>query len=164
MICNRIEDLLPAYADAVLGDAERAEVEAHVASCPACASLLACLRTADAALAAFPEVDPGAELRDRLVAIAAPKPKFSIFVLLRKPGLQPILTAVSVLGVVASLYLLNPGRREFEKDVVRTFHRGVGRVEKLYAQAGSIPGSIGSFAENLYASLRSSNPLERDKD
>ncbi|MBN1938296.1 MAG: zf-HC2 domain-containing protein [Candidatus Aminicenantes bacterium] len=164
MRCDRIEDLLPAYADSALDPRERAEVEVHLASCPACTSLLACLRAADEALAVFPEVDPGTELRGRLVSIAAPRQKFSLFTLLRKPSLQPVLTAASVLGVVASLYLLNPGRRDFEKNVVRTFHRGVGRVEKLYAQAGGITGSIGSFAENLYASLRSSNPLERDKD
>lgn len=164
MSCDRIEDLLPSYADAELGPEERALVESHLRDCPGCATLLACLRGADEALAAFPQVDPGETLRNRLVALGAPKSRFSIFSLLRRPSLQPILTAATVLGIVTSLYFLNPGRREFEKGVARTFYRGLGRVEKLYAQAGSITDSIGSYAENLYDSLRSANPLERDKD
>lgn len=164
MSCERIEDLLPGYVDGLISPEERNEVEAHLASCPPCASLLACLRVSDSALAAFPEIDPGADLRARLAAIASPKPASSFLLWLRKPSLQPVLTAATVLGVVTSLYLLNPGRREFEKDVARTFARGVGRVERLYAKAGSVTDSIGSFAENLFVSLRSSPLQERDKD
>jgi len=164
MNCERIEELLPSYADGGLATEDRASVEAHLETCRSCAGLLVCLRASDEALAAFPQVDPGEGLRERLVSIAAPKPRFFFFTLLRKPSLQPILTAATVLGVIASLYLLNPGRREFEKSVVRTFYRGVGQVEKLYAKAGSVTDVIGSYAENLYASIKSAKPLERSKD
>lgn len=164
MTCNRVEELLPSYRDGGLDREERALVETHLRSCRACASLLAFLGETDAALASFPEVEPGDALRDRLAAIAASKPRFSVFAWLRKPALQPVLAAATVLCAVVSLYLLNPGRRELEKEIVRTFHRGLGRVEKLYARTGYLTDSLGSYAENLYVSLQSINPLERDKD
>jgi len=164
MSCDRIEELLTAYKDGGLDGAERALVEAHLKTCRECSSLLAFLGEADAALASFPEVEPGSELRDRLSAIAVPKPRFSVFTWLRRPALQPILAAATVLCAAGSLYLLSPNRREFDKAVVRTFHRGVGRIEKLYAEAGSITGKIGSYAENLYDSIQAINPLDRGKD
>ncbi|MCX6565434.1 MAG: zf-HC2 domain-containing protein [Candidatus Aminicenantes bacterium] len=165
MICDRIEELLPAYRDGGLEPEEHARVEAHLRSCRGCALLLAFLGETDAALASFPQVDPAPGLRGRLNAVAGRKPLFStVFGLLRKPALQPVLAAASVVCAVVSLYLLNPGRHELEKEIVRTFHRGIGRVEKLYARTGSITDSIGSYAENLYVSLQSINPLERNKD
>jgi len=164
MSCDRIEELLPAFRDGGLDREKHALVEDHLRSCRACASLLAFLGETDAALTSFPEVEPGDALRDRLAAIAASKPRFSVFAWLRKPALQPVLAAASVVCAVVSLYLLNPGRRDLEKEIVRTFHRGVGRVEKLYARTGSFADSLGSYAENLYVSLQSINPLERDKD
>ena len=75
-----------------------------------------------------------------------------------------ILAAVTAVGLAVSLYFLNPGRRDFEKKVVRTFHRGVGQVERIYARTGFLAGSIESTAENLYASLRSMKSPDRDKD
>jgi anti-sigma factor RsiW len=163
MECNRIEELLPAYLDRELDAAESAQVEAHLRTCRACASLSALLAEADAALAAFPDVEPGNELKKRLAAIAERKPRFSLLAVLRRPQLQPALVAASLLGIVASLYLLNPNRREFDKTVVRAFHRGVGKVETLYSRAGSVTDTIGAYAENFYASLRTITPPDRDK-
>ncbi|NMD09723.1 MAG: hypothetical protein GYA74_00955, partial [Acidobacteria bacterium] len=66
MSCNRIEELLPGFLDGDLGPGERAMVEDHLRTCPACASLLALLGETDAALASFPEVEVGDDLRERL--------------------------------------------------------------------------------------------------
>jgi anti-sigma factor RsiW len=163
MECNRIAELLPSYLDGELEAAEKADIEAHLHSCRECAALSALLAETDAALSAFPDVEPGAELKERLAAIAGRKPRFSIFSLLRRPQLQPVLVAASALGIAASLYLLNPNRREFDKTVVRAFHRGVGKVETLYARAGAVTDTIGAYAEDIYASIRTMTPPDRGK-
>ncbi|MHB8054104.1 MAG: anti-sigma factor family protein [Candidatus Aminicenantales bacterium] len=163
MECNRIAELLPSYVDGELEAAEKVRVEAHLHSCAECAALSALLAETDAALAAFPDLDPGYELRTRLAAIAGRKPRFSIFALLRRPQLQPVLVAASALGIAVSLYLLNPSRREFDKTIVRAFHRGVGTVETLYSRAGAVTDKLGAYAENFYASIQSIKPADRGK-
>jgi anti-sigma factor RsiW len=165
MNCDRVQELLAAYSDADLSPEEALSVENHFRACGECASLAALLREADAALAAFPEIDPGCELRDLLIAIPARKPWFrTIFAVLQRPALQPILAAATVLLAVLSLYLLNPDRAQFNKALARTFHRGLGQVEKIYAEAGSLTDTLGSYAENVFVSLKSLNPLGKNKD
>lgn len=162
MSCERIEDLLVAYADGELEAADRAAVEKHLPSCPDCAALLACLRAASASLAAFPEVEPGPELRRTLHALpfrkSAPR---RVFDLLLKPSLQPFYAAASILLALVSLYAINPDKSAIDKAVSRTFHRGYSRVEKIYARAGAVTDSLGDFAENIYGSLDKLNPFKR---
>jgi anti-sigma factor RsiW len=163
MECDRIAELLPSYLDGELADAEKAGIEAHLRSCRECAALSALLAETDAALAAFPAVEPGPELRSRLAAIAERKPRFSLFAALRQPRFQPVLAAASLLGIVVSFYLLNPNRREFDKSIVRAFHRGVGKIETLYHRAAGGPEAIGDYAENVYASIQAIKSPDRDK-
>jgi anti-sigma factor RsiW len=163
MECDRIAELLPSYLDGELATAEKTLVESHLRSCRECAALSALLAETSAALAAFPAVEPDAALRVRLDAIAEPKPRFSVFALLRRPRLQPVLAAASFLGIVVSFYLLNPNRREFDKTIVRAFHRGVGKIETLYSRAGAVPETIGAYAENIYASIQAKKSPDRDK-
>lgn len=64
-------DLLAALALDALTDEERAEVLAHVATCPGCRSTLASYRTAAALLPlSLPEHRPPPDLRDRILAAA----------------------------------------------------------------------------------------------
>jgi len=165
MSCDRVQDLLAAYADGDLDPGDKAFVEGHLRSCAECDRLLTFLRRADEALAAFPEVEPSRELLERLAVIPAPKARFrSFFEAFRKPSLQPAMAAAAIFLAVLSLYLLNPNRAQIDKAVVRTFHRGVGQVERLYAQAGAITDTLGSYAENFFISLKSINPLGGSKD
>lgn len=54
---DEMRDVLPDLLNERLDAVERAEVERHVASCPACAAELAMLRSMRSALAAAPRVD-----------------------------------------------------------------------------------------------------------
>jgi hypothetical protein len=165
MSCDQVQALLAAYTENDLTAEDKAMVEGHVHSCRECALYLSLLREADEALAAFPQIDPGRELLERLIAIPIPKSRFrTIFETFRKPSLQPVMAAATVFLAVLSLYLLNPDRKQFDKAILRTFHRGIGQVEKLYAQAGSVTDTLGSYAENVFVSLKSINPLSRSKD
>jgi anti-sigma factor RsiW len=69
-VCRAFDEDLSAVLDGELGAERRAEVEAHVAGCPGCASRLEALRAVDRALAGLPEPavapDLGARLRRRL--------------------------------------------------------------------------------------------------
>lgn len=162
MSCERIEDLLVAYADGELEAADRAAVEGHLKGCPDCAALLACLRTASASLAALPEIEPRPELHRALHAIPFRKSAARRAVdLLLKPSLQPFYAAASILLALVSLYAINPDRPAIDKAVSRTFHRGYSRVERIYARAGSVTDSLGDFAENVYVSLDGINPFKR---
>jgi anti-sigma factor RsiW len=68
--CRAFDEDLSALLDGELGAERRAELEAHVAGCPGCASRLEALRAVDRALAALPAPsvapDLGVRLRRRL--------------------------------------------------------------------------------------------------
>jgi anti-sigma factor RsiW len=165
MSCERIEDLLVAYADGELDASARAEVEAHLRSCPACAGLLACLRTASASLAALPELEPAPELRQKLRAIPARKKVFGRALdIFRNPVLQPFMAAASILLTFVSLYAMSPDRAAVNRAVSRFLYRGYSRVEKLYAEAGSVTDSLGEFAKTVYDSLETLNPFKGTGD
>jgi anti-sigma factor RsiW len=164
MTCDRIENLLAAYGDGDLGADDRALVEDHLRTCPGCAELLGLLKAASESLAAFPEVEPSPALRRKLQAIPVRKKKF--FALLQgalKPSLQPVFAAASAILVLMSLYLASPNKRHINATVVGLFHRGVGTVEKIYAQAETITDAVGGYAENVLVSLDKINPLKRNE-
>jgi len=164
MTCDRIEELLTAYADGELRPEEREAVERHIRACPACAGLLASLRAADSALARFPEVEPPAALREKLYAIPARRKfRFGLDVLLR-PALQPVLAAAAVMLTLFTFYFFSPAKGEINKAISRQFHQGYSRIEKLYAKAGSLTDSLGGFADNVLVSLRKVNPLGKSDE
>lgn len=159
MTCDKIEDLLAAYADAELGPDERAAVERHLDACPDCAALLASLRTADASLSRFPEVEPPADLRETLYAIPARRRfRFGLDVLLR-PSLQPAFAAAAVVLTLFTFYVFSPAKAQINKAINRQLHLGYSQVEKLYAKAGSLTDSLGGVADNVLVSLKKVNPL-----
>jgi anti-sigma factor RsiW len=165
MSCERVEDLLVAYADGELESAERARVEEHLRGCPRCRALLETLRDADSVLAAFPEVEPGPELRARLLAIPSRRPLGRrVFALLLRPSLQPFYAAATILFGLISLYLLNPNRASIERAVSKGLHRGYSQVERLYARAGSVTGSVVGFAENVVDSFGELRPARKSGD
>ena len=68
--CQDIQPDLSAYLDGELTPSQRAEIEAHVASCPRCQQELAGLRTLAAGVAALPRLQPApgflAEVRRKI--------------------------------------------------------------------------------------------------
>jgi anti-sigma factor RsiW len=158
--CERIEELLASYADGELGPEEKALVEAHLAACPECAALAACLRSADAAFAAFPEIEPSPTLMDRLRAVAAPRRRFRFgFDVLLRPSLQPVFAVLTILAVGFSLYMASPDKKRIDQAVNRQIHLGYSAFEKLTARAGALTDSLGAAADNLFVSLERINPL-----
>jgi len=165
MSCERIEDLLVAFADGELAPAERVTVEAHLAACPGCRGLLDALASAAPAFASFPEVEPGPELRRRLLAIPSRRPAVRrVFDALLRPSLQPFYAAATILLVLASLVLLSPDRSSLERSVSKGVHRGYSRIERLYSQAGSAAGEVVGFAESVLGSLEKINPFKGGGD
>jgi len=165
MSCDRVQDLLAGYAENDLSAEDRTLVESHCRECPDCAALLAALREADAALAGFPEVEPGRALLERLYAVSTEsRPRRRVFSFFLRPSLQPVFAAAAVLMTILSLYFFNPDRKAFDRAVVRQFHRGVSRIEKLYAGAGAVTDSLGAYAGSVFTSLKAINPLGKNKE
>lgn len=172
MTCERIEELLSAYLEGELGASERAAVEDHLAACPACAELLAGLREvagAMAAMAAFPEAEPSPALMARLYGIperqAVKKSWFRpVFDFLTRPALQPVYAAFTVLLVALSFVLFHPEGQAIRNKIDIQFNRGVGTVEKLYAEAGALRGELEGFTDNVVKSFKTLDLLKESED
>ena len=165
MICDRIQELLAAYTENDLSVGDKALVESHCIACAECAGLLAALKQADAVLASFPEIEPGPALIEKLSRIPEGKrrrrPILGFFL---KPSLQPIFTAATIFLTLLSLYFLNPDRKAFDKAVSRQFHRGISRIERLYAKAGAVTDTLGAYANSVFVALKAINPLGQGED
>ena len=165
MNCDRVQELLASYTENDLSPRERALVESHCVSCPECAGLLAALKQADAALASFPELEPGAALMEKLARIPKiPKSRRPVLDFFLKPSLQPVFAAATIFLTLVSLYLFNPNKKAFDKAVSREFHRGLSRIERLYAKAGAVTDTLGEYADNVFATLKTINPLGKAED
>jgi anti-sigma factor RsiW len=168
MTCERIEGLLSAYLEGELAAAERAEVDAHLGACRECASLAVLMKEAMGATAGFPEVEPSPALLSKLYAIPAAqveKKRFfrPVFDWLGRPALQPVYAALTGVFIVLSFVLFHPEGRGIRKQISVQFHRGVGTVEKLYAEAGSLKGEIGAFSANVVKSFNTLGLLGGDE-
>jgi hypothetical protein len=168
MTCERIEELLSAYLEGELVAAEKAEVEAHLAGCAECSGLASVMREALAAAAAFPEVEPSPELLAGLYAIPEAKREKKrffqpVFDWLARPALQPVYAAATGLLIVLSFVLFHPEGRGIRKAIDVQFHRGIGTVEKLYADAGGLKGEIKAVSANVVKSFNTLGLLKGDE-
>jgi anti-sigma factor RsiW len=165
MSCDKIQDLLSPYMDGELDSSGRAEVDSHLDTCPNCADLLARLRTAMNAFAAFPEVEPAVGLSLKLEAIPVRSRRFRLrFDVLLRPAFQPVLAAAAGFLLLAGIYLVSPDKGLINRTISRQFHRSLGSVEKIYVQAGSLTDRLGEYANTIFASAKSINPIGRGKD
>ena len=158
MTCERFEELLSAYLEDGLAAAERDGMDAHLAACTECAELAGLMRETMAATAAFPEVEPSPALMARLYAIPETAPEKKrifrpVFDWLARPALQPVYAALSGLFIVLSFVLFHPEGRGIRKQIDVQFHRGLGAVEKMYADAGGIKGEIKALSANVVRSF-----------
>jgi hypothetical protein len=168
MTCERTEELLSAYLEGDLAPAERAEVEAHLAACPECAELAGLVREGMAAAAALAEIEPSPELLARLYDVPeakkARKPFFRpVFEWLGRPALQPVYAAASGVLIVLSFVLFHPEGRGIRKAIDVQLHRGIGTVEKLYADAGGLKGEIRAVSANFVKSFNTLGLLKGDE-
>jgi len=168
MTCERIEELLSAYLEGELAPAEKAEVEAHLARCAECSGLAALMREALAAAAAFPEVEPSPQLLAGLYAIPEAKREKKrflrpVFDWLGRPALQPVYAAATGLLIVLSFVLFHPEGRGIRKAIDVQFHRGIGTVEKLYADAGGLKGEFKAVSANVVKSFNTLGLLKGDE-
>jgi hypothetical protein len=158
MTCERFEELLSAYLEGELAAAERGELDAHLAVCPECAGLAGLMRETLAATAAFPEIEPSPALMARLYAVpeerVAKKRLFRpVFDWLARPALQPVYATLTGLFIVLSFVLFHPEGRGIRKQIDVRFHRGLGAVEKMYADAGGLKGEIKALSANVIRSF-----------
>jgi predicted anti-sigma-YlaC factor YlaD len=168
MTCERFEELLSAYLEGELGASAAAGVEAHEAACRACAELVGLMREVRAAEAAFSEVDPPAGLMARLYAIpeeARGRKRLvrPVFNWLTRPALQPVYAALTAVLIVLSFVLFHPEGQGIRKRIDVGFHKGLGAVEKLYADAGSVKGEIRAFSANVVKSFNTLGLLGGDE-
>jgi hypothetical protein len=155
MTCERIEELLSAFLEGELGQAEKALVESHLAGCPDCTALLAVLSRTQQALADFPELDVSPGLKARLAAIPEQKKKFSFsFDFVLKPSLQPVFAAATIFMTLLSFYLFNPDKKNIDRAIDQKIHSGYSQVEKLYAKTGSFTDRLGDTADNVFVSVK----------
>ncbi len=156
-------DRLSAYLEGELDGPREAEVAAHLAGCPECASLFEAMRDTRDALASLPEIEPSPELLRRLYAIPERKRKFGLVRdFLLRPSLQPVFAGATGLLVLISFLAFTPAGHAVQKGFNRQIHAGYGRIERLYVKAGAIPDRIGAGRENLLGSLRSVDILGGD--
>jgi len=165
MTCERFKELLSAYLEGELAAEERREMDAHAASCSACAELLSVFREMQRALAGFPEVEPGPALMVKLYAIPERKPFFKpVFNFLLRPDLQPVFAALSMLSIAVSFIFLAPQGHGIQKTIDRQLHLGYNQVEKIYAKAGSLTDELGSLKTTVVDSIKTLNPLKGQED
>lgn len=168
MTCERFEKLLSAYLEGELAATERAEMEAHLAACPDCAELAGLMRETMAAGMGFPEIEPSPALFARLYDIpeAANRKKRvfrPVFNWLTRPSLQPVYATLTGLFIVLSFVLFHPEGRGIRKQIDIQLHRGIGTVEKLFADAGSVKGEIKALSANVVKSFNTLGLLGGDE-
>jgi predicted anti-sigma-YlaC factor YlaD len=168
MTCERFEELLSAYLEGELAAAERAAMDAHISACPACAELAGLMRETVAAAAGLREAEPSPALMARLYAIPEERTARGrlfrpVFDWLARPALQPVYAALTGFFIVLSFVLFHPEGRGIRKAIDVQFHRGLGAVEKLYADAGGIKGELKALSANVVRSFDSLGLLGGDE-
>lgn len=165
MTCVRFEELLSAYLEGELAAGENREMEAHLASCRACAELLAVFRETREALSGFPEVEPSPALMAKLYAIPEKKSFFRpVLGFLLRPDLQPVFATFSALFIAVSFIFFAPQGHGIQKAINRQLHLGYNQVEKLYAKAGSLTDELGSLKNTVVESIKTLDPLKGQED
>jgi anti-sigma factor RsiW len=142
--CQQTEDRLLDALDGALGGGERAEMEAHTASCARCAELVEGVRRAVGTLASLEAVEPGPGLVEKIVARTSGRPaekrrRTGWLDFLTQPrfamGLVAVLITLSIVfralsgGAPTALAAVNP--LEFYRQADRRAHLVYARSVKF---------------------------------
>jgi anti-sigma factor RsiW len=165
MTCAKFEDLLSAYLEGELAPGEKRSMDGHLAACPSCAALAGAMANALEALGGFPEVEPSPALLSKLAAIPKRRRLLGpVFDSILRPALQPLYAAFTVLFIALSFVLFHPEGRAIQKAVNRHLHLGYSKVEKIYAEAGSLKDELFSYTNIVLNSFKAINPLKGKKE
>ena len=165
MDCKTFEELLSDFLEEDLNPDQQPAFENHLKSCQECKQLLVFMQRINSSLSSFPELEVSENLLSRLNAIPKSKKKFKLsFDFLIRPALQPILAAATVFLTLISLYAFHPNRSGINKSIDRQIHLGFSKVEKLWADAGSITNSLVGYKDDLLVSLNNINPLRKTEE
>jgi hypothetical protein len=165
MGCERIEELLSPYLENELTQEERQTVDTHILACSDCAELLSLMKQTTESLASFPEVEVSDNLIEKLCGLPQKRKKFHFVKdFLLRPAYQPVLAAATILLVFVSFYAFHPERSAINRSVERQFKIGFSKVEKLYAEAGSITQTLGEYKDSFLVSIKNLKPFRGNED
>jgi len=103
MNCERVKDLLAAYLDRELTEAETCEVHGHLAGCAACRRLLEEMRAVDVLLTACPTMRASATFERKFRHRVQRHRHFVVF---WRPLLRGAVAAAAVLSLAAAVWLM----------------------------------------------------------
>jgi hypothetical protein len=113
----------------------------------------------------FPEIEPSPALLAGLAALPKKRRLFGQIVdFLLRPALQPLYAAFTVLFIALSFVFFHPEGKAIQKAVSRNLHLGYSKVEKLYAEAGSLTDELFSYTNIVLDSFKTINPLKGKKE
>ncbi|MDI6845952.1 MAG: anti-sigma factor [Candidatus Saccharicenans sp.] len=173
MNCKRARSLFSAYLEGALPADLHSDFEAHLTGCSDCSRLLEATRSLAEVWSRLPEVEPPAELSEKLYQIprqatrlkqepaAAKKIRFWQFWL--NPAFQPVLVSVSVILVFFSLLTFTAPGKSLQKSAALEFRRLYSGVQKTIVKAGVLKDRLDGYRESLMATLEKKNINPSDK-
>jgi hypothetical protein len=136
MDCRRAEELFSDHREGVLDAVVRAELEGHFAACPDCRRLRTALDEVVDALQAYPALEPGAGLAERVARTAFTRRKVRPFVAPRRSSfpawVQAAAAGIALVAVGLLLLLTGPEAptRAASRLVDRTMTAGSQLMER----------------------------------
>jgi len=165
MKCEEIEQILSFYLENGTSPDEEAMIKSHLGTCRKCSTLLSYLKETRESLLGFPELEVSQDLLQKLYNISEKKKKFRLGLdFFLKPSLQPVFTVATVFLIMISVYIFHPDKKSIDKSINRQIHLGYSRVEKLYAEAGSLADNLGAYKDSFIDSLKNIKFLRKNED
>jgi len=165
MKCEEIKEILSFFLENETSPEENEMIQNHLRICQNCSILLSFLKETKESLIAFPELEVSHHLLEKLHNIPRKKKRFSLGLdFFLKPSLQPVFTVATVCLIMISVYIFHPDKKSIDKSINRKIHLGYSKVEKLYAEAGSLADNLGAYKDNLIDSLKNIKFLRKNED
>lgn len=172
MKCEKVRSLFSAYLEGELRPEARIELERHLALCQDCARLLEATRSLSLEWIRLPEIEPPAELIQKLYLIpqeaagpkkASRKEKLFSWKFWLSPAFQPVLTSLTVVMVIFSLLTFTTPGKSLKKSAALELRRTYSLAQKTLVKAGVLKDKLEGYRENFMASLEARNIYHSDK-